>query len=166
MEDSHKALLSEIRERLDAAAEAPEVKNKNGTNYRAPRVTRAIDDREDDGPALVKYVKGAIRKTEAWNALMEGNRLDLSFEHLVMNAEEPVRSLFSDEDRQVAEEVFTSRTAEIGRKLDESEAVAVAQDRRIATIMGEKQRERGKPWTPEMEEKALARMAAERRGAN
>lgn len=162
MDDAHSALLEEIRARLGAAVDAPEVRNKNGTNYSAPRVSRAIEGRADDGPALVKYVKGAIRKSEAWNALKEADRLDLSFEHLVVNADEPVRSLFSDEDRQVAEQALSERTAEIGLKRDEAEAAAVAQDRRIVAKMGELSRRDGKPWTPEMEEKALARMASQR----
>jgi hypothetical protein len=45
----HKALLAEIRRRLDAAREDPNVTNADGSNYWGPYVTRAVDKREHDG---------------------------------------------------------------------------------------------------------------------
>ena len=166
MDDAHKALLDEIRRRLDAAVDDPKVQNRNGTNYRAPHVTRAIDGREDDGPALVKYIKGALRKSadsEVWNALLDADRLDISFEDMVATAEEPIRSLFTDEDRRLAIESLEAQRSVLARRREDAEAVAVAQDQRIVAKMGELSRRDGKPWSPEREAKALEQMAAKRR---
>src|SRR4051812_13934640 len=68
---AHKALLAEIRRRLEAARDDPKVTNSDGSNYWGPYVTRAINEREHDGPALVRYIKGVLRKSgesEGWNA--------------------------------------------------------------------------------------------------
>jgi len=53
-----------------------------------------------------------LRKTgdsEGWNALMEADRLDLSFEDMVLNADEPARRLFTDEDRRLAAQILRLR---------------------------------------------------------
>jgi hypothetical protein len=74
MEEAYKALLDEIRRRLQATKDDPNVRNTDGSNYWGPYVTRAINDREHDGPALVQYIKGVLRKTgesEGWSALLE-----------------------------------------------------------------------------------------------
>ena len=49
--------------------------------------------------------KNVLRKSgesEGWNALLEADRLDISFEDMVLNAGEPIRDLFNDEDREIA----------------------------------------------------------------
>jgi len=166
VDEAHTALLIEIRRRLQEACDDPNVKNKGGTNYRAPRVTNAITAREDDGPALVKYVTSTVRKTadsDAWNVLMEADRLDISFEDMIVNAQEPIRSLFTDDDRAFAEQSLNAQRDTIAQRRDDAEAAAVAYDKRIVAIMSTKRGEQGKPWTAEWEEKTLAGMAAKRR---
>src|SRR5688500_13390143 len=106
MNEAHKALLAEIRRRLAEARDDPNVTNSDGSNYWGPYVTRAVDQRAHDGPALVQYIKGVLRKSgesEGWNSLLEAGRLDISFEDMVLRAVEPIRGLFSDEDRRIAE---------------------------------------------------------------
>ena len=105
MDQAHRALLEELRHRLQTAKDDPNVTNADGSNYWGPYVTRAVNDRENDGPALVHYIKNVLRKTgesEGWSALLEADRLDISFEDMVLNAADPIRRLFSDEDRQIA----------------------------------------------------------------
>jgi hypothetical protein len=83
VDDAHRALRDEIFRRLEAARDDENVTNTDGSNYWGPRITKAVKDREDDGPALVKYVKSVLRKTgesEGWHALLEADRLELSFE--------------------------------------------------------------------------------------
>ena len=63
MEPAHKALLAEIRRRLDETRDDPGVTNAGGSNYWGPHVTRAINKREDDGPGLVQYIKGVLRNS-------------------------------------------------------------------------------------------------------
>jgi hypothetical protein len=63
VDQAHRALLAEIRRRLEDTRDDPNIKNVDGSNYWGPYVTRAINDREDDGPALVKYIQGVLRKS-------------------------------------------------------------------------------------------------------
>lgn len=141
MDDAHRALLDETRRRLKAAADDPNVKNSDGSNYWGPYVTRAINKREHNGPGLVQYIKDVLRKpgdSEGWNALLEARRVDISFEDMVVNADEPIRSLFSDEDRSIAERSLGLQKREIDRRREDEEASAIARDRRIVAIMAKK----------------------------
>jgi hypothetical protein len=161
-------LLAEIRRRLDDTRDDPKVTNSDGSNYWGPYVTRAIDKREDDGPGLVQYIKDVLRKSgdsQGWNALLEAGRLDLSFEDMVANADEPIRGLFTDEDRRIAHESLGDQRRELERRWEEAEAVEVERDRRIVARVADKRRADGKPWTAEMEERMLADMASKRRAA-
>ena len=148
MDASHQALLTKRRRRLKETADDKAVMNTDGSNYWGPYVTRAIKDREDDGPALVAYIKSVLRKSgdsEGWNALLEAGRLDLSFEDMVLNASDPVRGLFSDEDREIATRLLGEQRAEIERRWEADEAVAVDHDREIVALVAEKRLREGKP---------------------
>jgi hypothetical protein len=169
VEDAHKALLAEIRRRLEAARDDPNVTNADGSNYWGPYVTRAIDKREHDGPALVRYIKDVLRKSgesEGWNSLLEAGRLDISFEHMVLNAVEPIRGLFTDEDRRIAERSLGDQRREIERRREATEAAELERDRRIVAGVAAKRRAEGKPWTVEIEARMLADRAARRRTTN
>jgi hypothetical protein len=169
VDDAHKALLAEIRRRLEETRDDPNVTNADGSNYWGPYVTRAIHQREADGPALVRYIKDVLRKpgdSQGWSALLEGDRPDLSFEEMVANAVEPIRGLFNDEDREIAARSLGEQKTELARRREVEEAGAVERDRRIVGDVGERRRAAGKPWTPEMEARMLADMAAKRRAAD
>lgn len=169
MDASHRALLAEIRRRLDETRADSNVTNTDGSNYWGPYVTRAIDDREDDGPALAAYIKNVLRKTgesEGWNALLEANRLDLSFEEMVLNASPPIRELFDDEDRTIAARLLGDLRDQIKQRQDEAEAAEVVRDRAIVGRVAASRRAQGKPWTPELESKMLAERAARRRASS
>jgi hypothetical protein len=172
VEAEYRALRDEIFRRLDKAREDPNVKNADGSNYWGPRVTKAVKDRENDGPALVKYVKGVLRKmgeSEGWNALMEGHRLNLTFEDMVLRYE-PIRGLFTDEDRRLAAELLDEQESEIERKRDEREAEeaareaeAVEHDHEIVDTVRRSREAAGKPWSPEIEAEMLRGLAERRR---
>jgi hypothetical protein len=147
----------------------PNITNTDGSNYWGPRITKAVKDREDDGPALVKYVKGVLRKTgesEGWNALLEAHRLDLSFEDMVLNADEPIRELFTEEDRRLAAQILGDQQGEIERRCEAAESIEIERDRRIVAEVASKREEAGKPWTAEMEAQMLAERAERRRSAD
>jgi hypothetical protein len=166
VDHAHQALLAEIRRRLNETRDDPAVTNSGGSNYWGPYVTRAIDKRESDGPALVEYIKDVLRKSGAspgWDALLEGDRLDLSFEEMVANAVEPIRGLFTDEDREIAARSLGGQQAELKRRREIKEAADVEQDRHIVAMVAERRRADGKPWTPEIEARMLADRAARRR---
>ncbi|HWT93298.1 MAG TPA: hypothetical protein VN238_09900 [Solirubrobacteraceae bacterium] len=166
MNEAQRELLNEIRRRLAAAKDAPEVQNANGSNYWAPYVTRAVDKRADDGPALVAYIQSVLRKpdrSEGWSALLEAGRLDLSFEDMVANADEPIRSLFTDEDREIAGRTLAAQTVEVDRRREAAETTAVDEDRRIVARVAASRRAAGKPWTDEIEAQMFADRAERRR---
>lgn len=165
---AHRALRDEIFRRLEAARADPSVTNADGSNYWGPRITKAVKDREGDGPALVTYVKGVLRKTgesEGWNAMLEAHRLDLSFEDMVLRADDPIRTLFDDEDRRLAANILDQQQSEIGRRHEEHEAEAVEHDRRIVAKVRTSREAAGKPWTVEIEEDML-NGRADRRSRN
>jgi hypothetical protein len=166
VEAAHRALLAEIRRRLEAARDDPDVTNADGSNYWGPYVTRAINDREHDGPALVQYIKNVLRKTgesEGWSALLEADRLDISFEDMVLNAGDPIRGLFSDEDRDIAARSLGQQRGELDRRREVAESAEVERDRRIVADVGSKRQAAGKAWSVEMEEQMLADRAERRR---
>ena len=168
MDRPHKALLAEVRRRLELARDDPKVTNADGSNYWGPYVTRAINQREDDGPALVQYIKDVLRKpgeSEGWNSLLEAARLDISFEDMVLNAVEPIRNLFDDDDRTIAARSLGEQQHEIKRRHEEAEAAEVERDRRIVAVVAERRRSAGKPWTVEMEARMLAERAERRRSS-
>jgi hypothetical protein len=165
---AHAALLAEIRHRLEAARDDPNVTNADGSNYWGPYVTRAVDKREHDGPGLVRYIKDVLRKSgesEGWNSLLEAGRLDISFEDMVLNAKDPIRALFTDEDRQIAERSLGEQRREIDRRYEAAEAIELERDRKIVAGVAAKRRAEGKPWTQEIEERMLSERAARRRDA-
>jgi hypothetical protein len=173
VDDAHRALRDEIFRRLEAARNDQNVTNTDGSNYWGPRITKAVKDRDDDGRALVKYVKSVLRKTgksEGWSALLEANRLDLSFEDMVLNADEPVRALFTGEDRALAAQILGEQGSAIERKRGEQEAEAaereaeaVEHDRQIVADVRINREAAGKSWTTEIEADMLARLAERRR---
>jgi hypothetical protein len=166
VDHAHKALLAEIRRRLEDARDDPNVTNADGSNYWRPYVTRAINDRDGDRPALVKYIRDVLRKSsesQGWNALLEGDRLDLSFEDMVLSAVEPIRGVFDDEDREIADRSLGNQRAEIVRRREAKEAAEVERERRIVAEVAARRRAEGKPWTPEIEARVLAERAAKRR---
>ena len=104
----------------------PNVTNTDGSNYWGPYVTRAVESSRRGRTGVVKYIKGVLRKpgdSEGWNALLEADRLDLSFEDMVLNAVEPVRDLFDDEDREIAARSLSDQRGEINRRRETSGAV-------------------------------------------
>lgn len=114
LDPAHKALLEEVRHRIKQASDDPNVLNSDGRkSWRGPRVRMAVDNRADDGPALIRYIKGVLRKrqSEGWNALLEADRLQYSFEDIVANPPDPrIAGLFSDEDRELATRLLSRKS--------------------------------------------------------
>ena len=97
--------------------------------------------------------------------MLEAGRLDISFEDMVLNAVEPIRGLFSDEDRRIAERSLGEQRREVGRRRQAAEAGEVERDRKIVAAVAARRRAEGKPWTAEIEAQMLADMAERRRPA-
>jgi hypothetical protein len=82
----------------------------------------------------------------------------------VLNASEPIRSLFTDEDRALARRLLGAQEGEIERRDEVAEAAALQQDRRTVAAVAARRRAASKPWTEEIEQRMLADLAARRRG--
>ena len=87
----------------------------------------------------------------------------ISFEDMVLNAVGPVRGLFTDEDRRIAEQSLGDQRREIERRREATEAAVLERDRRIVAGVAARRRAEGKPWTAEIEARMLAERAARRR---
>jgi hypothetical protein len=83
LDPAHRALLEEVRRRIELASDDPKVLNSDGrTSWRGPRVRMAVENRADDGLALVKYIRGVLRKrvgpragTHSWKPAGSSTRL-------------------------------------------------------------------------------------------
>ena len=89
---------------------------------------------------------------------------------MVLNAEDPIRDLFTDDDRRLAAQILDAQGSEIDRKREEREAEVVEREAEAVehdrSIVGDVRRSReatAKPWTPEIEAEMLARLAGRRR---
>jgi hypothetical protein len=169
VDHAHQTLLVEIRRRLEEARADRGITNTGGSNYWGPYVTRAVDKREDDGPALVEYIKDVLRKSgnsDGWNALLEADRLDISFEDMVVNATDPIKGLFNDEDRAIAAQSLGDQRAEIERRAAEAQAGELERDHRVLAQMDEVRLKDGKSeLTDEQRADVLSARAARRRRA-
>ncbi len=169
VDQAHQALLTEIRRRLDEAREDRKITNVGGSNYWGPYITRAVNDREDDGPALVEYIKAMLRKAgdaKAWNALLEADRLDISFEAMVVDAAEPIRGLFTDEDREIAAKALGDQSAEVARRREKTDAVDLKRDHQVLSDMDDRRAGQGKAKLSEAQRAGvLAERAARRKRA-
>ncbi|MFZ0376682.1 MAG: hypothetical protein WCD11_08190 [Solirubrobacteraceae bacterium] len=109
MNEAERALINECRRRVQELKDDPDVTTVDGRNYRAQRVTRALENREHSGELTAAYVKKTIRRkgrtgrSAGWDAMVRGGRLDASFEYMTLNDPDPlVRGWFNDEDRAIA----------------------------------------------------------------
>lgn len=109
MNEAERALINECRRRVQELKDDPDVTTVDGRNYRAQRVTRALENREHSGELTAAYVKKTIRtkgrtgRSAGWDAMVRGGRLDASFEDMTLNHPDPlVRGWFNDEDRAIA----------------------------------------------------------------
>ena len=70
----------------------------------ADRFSQAIEDRADDGSALVEYVRSKVHEapTDSYHALIKARRPDLTVEALASEGNSPWASEFTDGDRSAA----------------------------------------------------------------
>lgn len=71
-------------------------------------------------------------ESEGWNSLLEADRLDVSFEDMVLNATEPIRGLFSDQDRRIAERSLGEQRGELERRHAATQARIAARGSSLA----------------------------------
>ena len=97
--DAQNALLARLR------ALVVEIRESGALDVLpADRFSQAIEDRADDGSALVEYVRSKVHEapTDSYHALIKARRPDLTVEALASEGNSPWASEFTDGDRSAA----------------------------------------------------------------
>ena len=164
MKDAQNALLARLREIVEQAPNSG-AQTAAGNPLNLTHVAKAVENRTDDGPGLVKYVRSKIQgpPTSSYEQLIAAGRADLTMEAVVADADAPWASEFTDDDRAAA-------TARIGRMVEAHREAretaageAVARDRKTLERVNDSRAGKGKPaMTQDQEDDMLRNLAARR----
>ena len=164
MNDAENALLSRLREIVEEVPRSG-AETAAGKPLYLTHVSKAIENRADDGPELVKYVRGKVQgpPSSSYERLIAAGRADLTIEAVVADVEAPWASEFSDDDRSAAQ-ARIGKMVEAHREGREAAAAeAVAQDRKTLERVNESRVGKGKPaMTQDQEDDMLKNLAARR----
>ena len=164
MNDAQKALLLRLREVIEHAPTSG-ARTAGGRPLYLTHISKAVENRADDGPALVKYVRTKVQgpPTSTYEQLIAAGRADLTIEAIVADGEAAWASEFTDDDRTAAH-ARIGRMVEVHREAREAAAAdAVAGDRKTIDRVNVSRADKGKPaLTPEQEEDMLRSLASRR----
>jgi hypothetical protein len=162
--DAQNALLARLRELVEQTPRSG-AQTSGGKPLHLTHVAKAVENRADDGPALVKYVRSKVQgpPTSSYEQLIAAGRADLTLEALVADDEAAWASEFTDDDRSAAQ-ARIGRMVEAHREARESAAgEALAQDRKTVDRVNESRVGKGKPaLTQSQEDDMLENLAARR----
>ena len=105
-EDAVAQLVSDLHSQIDQLKPRG-IKNNAGKPYNPAHYKRGLDDAiERGGLEVVEYVRRYLYKppSDGYKRLEDADSLDLACESLVLDADKPYASLFTDEDRMAARE--------------------------------------------------------------
>ncbi len=117
------------------------IKNSAGNPYNPSHYKRGLNDAIDRGGLeVVEYVRKYLYKppSQGYKKLEEADSLDLACEWLVMDAEKPYASLFTDADRATARE-------RLGPHIKAIEEAKADHRARIIAVRNEIRAKQGKP---------------------
>jgi hypothetical protein len=166
--DAQNALLARLREIVEQTPSSG-AQTAAGKPLHLTHVAKAIENRADDGPGLVKYVRGKVQgpPTSSYEQLIAAGRADLTLEAVVADVEAPWASEFTDDDRSAAQ-ARIGRMVEAHREAREAAAgEARAQDRKTLDRVNESRAGKGKPaMTQAQEDDMLENLAGRRERRN
>ncbi len=164
MNDAQNALLARLREIVEQAPTSG-AQTAAGNPLHLTHIAKAVENRADDGPALVKYVRTKVQgpPSSSYEQLIAAGRADLTLEAVVADADAAWATEFTDEDRSAAH-ARIGEMVETHREAREAAATqAVANDRKTLERVNESRVGKGKPaMTPEQEDEMLRNLAARR----
>ena len=164
MNDAQKALLARLREIVEQAPRSG-AQTAAGNPLYLTHVAKAVENRVDDGPALVEYVRSKALgpPTSSYERLIAAGRADLTIEAVVADGEATWATEFSDDDRSAAQ-ARIGQMLEAHREARETAAgEALAQDRKTLERVNESRIGKGKPaLTEAQEDEMLGSLAARR----
>jgi hypothetical protein len=127
--DAVSALVSDLYEQIDEM-KARGIKNRAGHPYNPSYYKRGLENAiARGGLEVVEYVRRFLVKppSDGYKKLEEADSLDLACEALVADAERPYAFLFSDTDREAAEQRLAPHIAAIdARKKYERDRIDAA----------------------------------------
>ena len=164
MNDAQNPLLARLREIVEEAPRSG-AQTTAGKPLTLTHIAKAVENRSDDGPALVKYVRSKIQgpPSSSYEQLIAAGRADLTLEAVVADVDAPWASEFTDEDRAAAQ-ARIGQMVEAHREAREVAAgQALAKDRETVERVNEGRRGKGKPaMTQDQEDDMLRSLAARR----
>jgi hypothetical protein len=162
--DAQNALLARLREIVEQAPTSG-ARTAAGRPLQLTHLAKAVENRTDDGPGLVKYARSKVQgpPSSSYEQLIAAGRADLTIEAVVADVEAPWASEFSDDDRAAAQ-ARIGRMVEAHREAREAAAgEAIAQDRKTLERVNESRVGKGKPaMTQDQEDDMLRGLAARR----
>ena len=168
MNHAQKALLVRLREIVDETPKSGAV-NAGNRPLHGSGFARAIEERAEDGDALVKYVRAKVHGAPmaSYTSLIKAGRPDLTVEGAVADADAEWASEFTDEDRAAAKSRLGDMIEAHRQAQEDVEATAVAHDRKIAAQVSARRIAKGLPGlTPEQDATMLKERSARRAGGN
>jgi hypothetical protein len=162
--DAQNALLERLREIVELAPKSG-AQTAAGKPLYLTHISKAVENRMDDGPALVKYVRSKVQgpPTSSYEQLIAAGRADLTLEAVVADVDAAWASEFTDDDRSAAQ-ARIGQMVEAHREARETAAnEAVAQDRKTLQRVNDSRIGKGKPAMTPGQEDDMLRNLAERR---
>ena len=164
MNDAQNALLARLREIVEQTPTSG-AQTAAGKPLYLTHVAKAVENRMDDGPGLVKYVRSKVQgpPTSSYEQLIAAGRADLTLEAVVADVDAAWASEFTDDDRSKAQ-ARIGKMVEAHREARETAAAEfVAQDRKTLERVNESRVGKGKPaMTQAQEDDMLKNLAARR----
>jgi hypothetical protein len=164
---AQKALLARLRQIVEETPTSGALNSGKKPLY-VGYFARAVENRSEDGGALVAYARDKVYKkaTATYNALIVAGRPDLTVEAVVADADAPWASEFSDADRAAARERLGAMIEAHREEQEAAEAASVAYDMGVVADVSAKRIAKGNPaLTPEQEATMLQELAARRAAA-
>ena len=164
MNDAQNALLTRLREIVEEAPRSG-AQTAAGKPLNLTHVSKAVENRMDDGPALVKYVRSKVvgPPSSSYEQLIAAGRADLTLEAVVADVDAAWASEFTDDDRSAA-------TARIGQMVEAHREAretaageALAQDRKTLDRVNDSRAGKGKPAMTQVQEDDMLKNLADRR---
>ena len=164
MNDAQNALLARLREIVEEAPTSG-AQTAAGSPLRLTHIAKAVENRADDGPALVKYVRSKVQgpPVSSYEQLIAAGRADLTLEAVVADGEAAWASEFTDEDRAAAHARIGTMVETHREAREAAESELLAGDHKTLERVNESRTSKGKPaMTPEQEADMLKSLSTRR----
>lgn len=164
MNHAQNALLARLREIVELAPRSG-ARTPAGSPLYLTHIAKAVENRAEDGPALVKYVRSKVQgqPTSSYEQLIAAGRADLTLEAVVADVAAAWASEFTDDDRSAAQ-ARIGQMVEAHREARETAAGhAIAHDRKTLDRVNDSRISKGKPAMTQDQEDEMLRNLADRR---